>query len=173
MRLGTVHALVGCLAAWAPVVLQAELSQKIRAEIVAPLPAYTPPPPEEPKSTAYFGAPAPLSDEPYVKLPNYRVEDKKVPVTEPDAWLGPAELQKKQIREYKKGMTTLGWLLNSWSIPLISAPVSARASADYENKRIVSEFARLNGLADAIAKTDPAAAKALKAALDPNKLPKN
>lgn len=173
MRLRTVHALSGCLAALLPVVGDAELSQKIRSEIVAPLPVYTPPAPEAPKPTTYFGAPAPLSDEPYVRLPNYRVEDKRVPVTEPDAWLGPTELKKKQMREYKKSMTSLEWALNSWSIPFITPPASARAKSQYDSNRMAAEFARLNGLADAIAKIDPAAAKQLKAALDPNKLPKN
>jgi len=160
------------MAALLPVAVVAELSQKTRTAIVAEFPAYTPPAAEKSKPTS-FGAPAPLSDEPYVRLPNYRVEDKRVPVVDPDHWLGPAELQKKQLREYKKSMTPLGWLLNGWYIPLIGSPPAARAKAQYESNRLAAEFARLNDLAEAIAKIDPAEAAKLRVSLDPSKLPKN
>ncbi len=170
MRLRFVHVSCTCLAALLPIAVTAELSQKVRAEIVAPLPAYTPPPPEPPKS---IGTPAPLSDDPLVSLPNYHVEDKRVPVPEPDAWLAPAELQKKQLHEYKKSMTPFAWLLNSWFIPFVTPPASARAKAAYDDNRIRSEFQRLNDLADVIAKVDPIEAKKLKASMDPSKLPKD
>jgi hypothetical protein len=170
MRLRFTQALWGCIAALLPVAVSAELSQKIRSEIAAPLAPYTPPPPEPPKPV---GIPAPLSDDPVVNLPNYRVEDKRVPANQADLWLTPGELQKKQMREYKKNMTAVGWLLNGWSIPLIGTPVKARAKAEYENNRIQGEFQRLHEMADAIEKFDPAEAKKLRASLDTTKLPKD
>jgi hypothetical protein len=170
MRLRFVHVSCTCLAALLPIAVTAELSQKVRAEIVAPLPVYTPPPPEAPKP---IGTPAPLSDDPLVSLPNYHVEDKRVPVPEPDQWLAPAELQKKQLHEYKKSMTPFAWLLNCWFVPPFSAPASVRAKADYDEKRMQSEFQRLNYLADVIAKVDPAEAKRLKISMDLSKLPKD
>ena len=170
MRLRSACARSGCLAALLPLEVAAELSQKVRSEIVASFPAYTPPPPEAPKP---FGTPAPLSDDPLVTLPNYRVEDKRVPTPDPDAWLGRSELQKKQMREYKKSLTPLAWALNSWYIPVIGTSPSSRAKAEYDDKRMREEMQRLNSIADAVAKMDPAEAKKLKAAMDPAKLPKS
>ena len=63
-------------------------------------------------------------------------------------------------------MTGLEWALNSWFIPLFSAPASARARAYYESSKYHDELDRLDHLARVIKQTDPAAAAKIQQTLD-------
>jgi hypothetical protein len=163
------------LAAWTVVVLAGEqappkLSEHIKQEVLASLPPYVPPPP---KAAASPAAQVPAADPDLLVLPKIVVQEKRPPANDPDVWLADREIQQKAMAAYKGSMTDLEWVLNSWFIPILSAPASVRARAAYESNKLAAERDRLGNLIRAVGLTDPNAARKLKDAMDYNKLPKD
>ncbi len=138
----------------------AQLSDKIHAELLEAIPKYSPPAIEQPPPSP-VGTPAPLSDDPLLELPVFRVEAKHVDERNPDAWLTPKAIEKKAMSDYSDSMTDLEWALNCWYIPFVTASPQARANAAYSEKKLRSEQQRLTALANVIATLDSAEAKKL------------
>lgn len=145
---------------------EAELSDKIRAEILAPLPKFEPRPAEPPRPEASSVPPPPLSDDPLVKLPDYHINEKRVQDRDPDLWLSRRAIEHKAMSDYSDSMTDLEWFLNCWHIPLITPSAQARANAAYANNKMVSEHKRLVSIAKALSHLDSADAKKLLRDLD-------
>lgn len=154
-----------CLPAGIASVSHAQLSDKIRTEILAPFPKFEPPPADQaqPSTTT---APTPLSDDPLVKLPDYHIREKRIPDKDPDQWLSRRALNHKAMSEYSDSMTDLEWALNSWFIPLVTPSPRARANAAYANNKIMGEQKRLTSLAKTLSRLDSAEAKKLLRDLD-------
>jgi len=169
----TIRLIGGCVvAALAGVPLPAELSVRIRTLIMADTPKFVPPPPEAPPESARpLGRPAPLSDDPLVTLPEFRVDESPLARADPDRLLSTKGLQEKALGDYRKSMTDLEWALNRWHIPLVTPSAKARAMARHENLRIQRELVRLSDVASSVALTDPAGAKKLRRDLDLSRHP--
>jgi len=142
-----------CLTLLGALSARAELSPEMRAKINADFPSYHPNPPEEKKAETPSGAPAPLSDDPLVILPKFRVEDRRLAGIDPDKLRSEREIQHQAMVEYKDSMTPLEWALNCFFIPILSAPPSVRARAYYEDRKYTEEMKRL----EQIEKADPSA----------------
>ena len=125
--------------------VRADLSAETRAKIIAGFPAWHPNPTEASASAPRTEAPAPLSNDPLVLLPNYHVQDSPL-LRAGDKLRSEREVQAKAMAAYKDSMTDLEWAMNSWYIPIISAPASARARAYYEDKQATDEARRLQRL---------------------------
>jgi hypothetical protein len=167
MRPRLVHlicASVALLAATSPA--PAQMSDKVRAALRESLPKYTPRAAEPKPVESSIGTPAPLDDEPVVRLPDFWVVDRASPTNDPDKWLGKQGLQKKALREYKDSMNALDWALNSWYIPLpfgfsLTPSPQARADAAYQEKKMANEIRSWSTVIDAVSRMDPAAAEKL------------
>ena len=135
------------------------LSDRLKAEVRAILPAYTPPPPR-PKDTP---AAANSSDPDVFELPKLTVQEKRIRTHNPDAWLSQLAIQQKAMTAYRGSMTPLAWAMNSWFVPLFSPPAAVRARAAYEESLYQGEINQVTRLAEVIKLVDPqAAAKMLK-----------
>jgi hypothetical protein len=133
----------------APVKTSGRLTEEIRAS----LPKYAPPP------AALLDQPHDIApDTDLFALPKYTVKEKRPPSHDADVWFTPRAIQQKAMAAYKQSMSGLEWALNSWFIPLVTPPASARARAAYENGRFRGEIERIDGLIARIATQDPAAA---------------
>lgn len=149
-----------------------QLSEKVRAEIVSNLPKFAPPPADQPTATAKpIGTPAPLSDDPLVRLPDFKVEEKRIPDKDPDMWLSRSARDNKALFEYASSMTELEGALNWWHIPLpfgysLTPSAQARANKIYTEKKIIREQTRLKTYAEVLAHSDLAEAKILLRSLD-------
>jgi hypothetical protein len=146
-----------------------KLSPHIVAEVRASLPKYVdlPAPPPAPVETGLAADPDTLI------LPKIVIQEKRLPGNDPDVWLSGRSVQQKAMAAYKGPMTDLEWALNSWFIPLVSAPPSVRARAAYQSAKVSAEVDRLNNLINAIEISDPKMAARLRRGLDPTKLPKD
>jgi len=58
-------------------------------------------------------------------------------------------------------MTDLAWALNSWFVPRLSPPASARARAAYENGKSLAEIKRVHDLLGRVSARDAQSAAAL------------
>ena len=140
----------------------AVMSDRLKAVIRADLPAYTPP-----RGTAKSASNAATSSDPDVlELPKLTVREKRLPKGDPDLWRSEGEIQRRAMRAYKDSMTPLEWALNSWFVPLFSAPPSARARAAYQNGKIAAQLDLFDRVAEAAKLADPKAPAAIKAAVD-------
>jgi hypothetical protein len=155
---------LGLIAAAEPT--PARLSARISAEIRASLPLYV-----APVASAKPEPDAPAADPNVVVLPKIVIQEKRPPGNDPDVWLSPRRVQQKALAAYKGSMTDLEWVLNSWFIPLFSAPPSVRARAAYQSAKAAAENDRLGNIITAIAVDDPAMAARLRRAMDPGRLP--
>ncbi len=135
-----------CYALAGTIPAQADLSPETRAKIMAAFPAYHPNPPEENKPAPTVGEPAPLSDDPLVRLPRYYVEESRLAEHDPDRLLTAKGREQKALREYRASMNPLEWFLNSWHIPFLTPSAQARANADYFDRRQTAEAKRLSDL---------------------------
>jgi hypothetical protein len=156
MKPAGLHLLVLAMAATllaedAPPPAPAKISTRLTEEIRATLPRFEPPP-------------APVLDQPrdvepdpgVLRLPTFTVKEKRPRSHDPDVWLTNKAVQQKAMAAYKGSMTDLEWALNSWFIPLFSAPASVRARSAYESSKARAELLRLNDLVDRIGRQDPA-----------------
>ena len=135
------------------------LSDRLKAEVRAILPAYTPPP-ARPKDTP---AAANSSDPDVFELPKLTVQEKRIRTHNPDAWLSQLAIQQKAMTAYRGSMTPLAWAMNSWFVPLFSPPAAVRARAAYEESLYQGKINQVTRLAEVIKLVDPqAAAKMLK-----------
>jgi hypothetical protein len=125
---------------------RADLSPETRAKIMASFPAYHPNPPEEKKTGSPVGEPAPLSDDPLVRLPRYYVDESRLAQADPDALLTRKALNQKAMVEYHSRMNALEWALNSWHIPFLTPSAQARANAEYDDRKSTAEARRLSDL---------------------------
>lgn len=129
-------------------------SARLTQEIRVALPRFTPPPPpvlDQPKGDA-------TEDDPNVlALPKFTVKEKRPPSHDPDLWLTDKAVQQKAMAAYRQSLTDLEWALNSWYIPLIGSPPSARARASYENQKKMSEHQHVHRLFKLISTSDPKA----------------
>jgi hypothetical protein len=153
-----------------------EVSAQTKARVIAALPHYQPPAPQAgaaDSSANSVGMPAPLSDDPLVHFPEFRIREKLIPTDEPDKWLTPRGLREKALREYRNSLTDLEWALNSWYIPLFGTSPQARANAAHESRRIAGELARFSTIAKAVERSDPKEAAKLRDAMDPARPPKD
>jgi hypothetical protein len=161
----------GILAAQSPAPPQpVRTSPRLSQEIRAGLPVFVPPvvkPPSDPEESA-----VPPSDPDILKLPKFVIREKRPPGNDPDVWLTERTVQQKAMVAYKTSMTDLEWALNSWFIPLFSAPPSVRARQYYESRKLSAEIERLDAIIKTVGLTDPQEAARLKDAMDPQKLPK-
>jgi len=145
----------------------AQLSDKVRAEIVAPLPKFESSAADVSQlPVSPVGTPAPLSDDPLVVLPDYNVREIRVPDRDPDLWLSRRELERKAMSDYSDSMSGLEWALNSWYIPFVTPSPQARANAAYAANKIRGEHKRLISVAQVLAGTDSAEARRLLRDLD-------
>jgi len=152
----------------------AQTSEKMRAQIMAALPKYTPPTAAPAAAAAVpVGTPAPLSDDPVVRLPNFEVTTRRQPATDPDSWLSKQAIQEKAYKEYKDSMTPLDWALNCIYIPIVTPSPQARADAAYAEKRFAAEMNQISKLVDVISRVDPADAKRLEREMDFDRHPDN
>ena len=110
----------------------AKLSERLKQEIVARLPAYTPPPPA---AAAAPETPA-EADPNALELPKMTVRERRQPRIEPNDLLTPDELNKKFAREYLNSLKGLDALLNGFSIPLISPSLAARGRQLYRTQQM-------------------------------------
>ena len=161
----------GLAAEESPPAAPAKTSPRLSQEIRASLPKFTPPasfpsplPPETPE--------APRDPDIFV-LPKITVREKRIPANDPDVWLTGRAVQQKAMAAYRDSLTPLEWALNSWYIPLFSAPPSVRARQYYESRKLADEIDRLNGIIKTIGLTDPKEAARLRRAMDPERLPKD
>jgi hypothetical protein len=137
---------LSCCALLGTVPAHAQLSPETRAKIMSSFPAYHPNPPEEKKPVTVVGEPAPLSDDPLVRLPRYYVEETRLAEHDPDRLLTVKGRDQKAMREYRASMNPLEWMLNSWHIPFLTPSAQARANADYFDRRQTAEARRLSDL---------------------------
>lgn len=147
--------------AMAPLKLSDHLSGAIRAS----LPKYLPQVPRValPDTSAVAATP---NDPEVLVLPKMVVKEPRLPGHDPDVWLTDRTIRQKAMAAYQGSMSPLEWALNSWYIPLFSAPSSARARHYYEQEKFTAELDRLNNLARVISLTDPTAAEKIRRALD-------
>ena len=140
-------AFASCGLLLAATLARAELSPDTRAKISADFPAWKPNPPEAgaQSESKPAGEPAPLSDDPLVRLPEYRVNESPL-ARAGDKMLSPRQVQQKAMAAYQDSMTDLEWAMNCFYLPLFSAPPSARARAYYEEKKAADEAKRLSRL---------------------------
>ncbi|MBL9218169.1 MAG: hypothetical protein JNG82_06760 [Opitutaceae bacterium] len=146
-------AVAGTLAAQEPARTSARLAQEIKAA----LPRYEPPPPpvlDQPKALP--------ADPDILVLPKVTVKEYRPPTHDPDAWLTNKAVGQKAMAAYKQSMTDLEWALNSWFIPLVTPPASARARSAYRTNKFGNEVIRLGSLMDRISAEDPKAAAELR-----------
>ncbi len=145
--------MAGSLAAQEPAPAAAKTSARLGQEIRAALPKYTEPP------TRILDRPKDLDADPDVfVLPKFTVKGKRPPTHDPDVWLTDRAIQQKAMAAYKQSMTDLEWALNSWFIPILSPPASARARTAYEQGKSLTEAQRLHRLLGNISATDSKAA---------------
>lgn len=149
----------------------AHTSARLRQEIRRMLPRYVAPP-EVAATTAPVAEPPPPPDPDVFVLPTLTIKEKRPSSHDPDIWLSDRALNQKSLVAYRTSMTGLEWALNSWFIPLFSAPPSVRARAYYRDLKRADELDRLHQVITTIGLTDPASAAKLKEAMDPRKLPK-
>jgi hypothetical protein len=136
----------------------AKTSARLKLEMSAVLPKYTPPPPralDQPN-------PAVTGDDPNVlALPKFTVKEYRPRDHDPDVWLTEKGAREKAVALYRRSMTDLEWSLNSWFIPLLGSPPSARAHASYQAGKTLAESQRLHRLFSLVSATDAQAAKEL------------
>ena len=148
-----------CLVAPTGPAAQPPLSDRLKAEIRANLPAFTPPPPR-PKDTP---AAATSADSDVLVLPKFTVNERRIRTNDPAAWRSQRAIQQKAMAAYQGSMTPLEWVMNSWFVPLFSPPASVRARAAYEASIYQGEIRQMTHLAEVIKLVDPqGAAKLLK-----------
>lgn len=159
------------LANWAmaradePAMAPLKLSDHLSGAIRASLPKYRPHVPRvvSPDTSAV----AAKSDDPAVLvLPKMVVKEPRLPGNDHDVWLTDRTIRQKAMAAYHGSMSPLEWVLNSWYIPLFSAPPSARAHHYYEQGKITAELDRLHNLARVISLSDPPAAAKIRRAMD-------
>ena len=137
-------------------------SSRLTQEIRANFPAYTPPAPP-----ADGAAAATSSDPDVLQLPKFTVKEKRVPTNDPDVWLTDKVIQRKAMAAYKGSMSPLEWALNSWFVPLFSAPASVRARAAYQDNKLAAEYSQLAHIAEIGKQVDrESAARSQKALAD-------
>ena len=150
-------AMAGPLAAQEPTApVPAKTSARVGQEIRAALPRYTPPPPpvlDQPKE--------PAADPDVFALPTFTVKEKRPRTHDPDVWLTDRAVQQKAMVAYRQSMSELEWALNSWFIPLLSPPPSARARAAYDANKSLADLQRVHRLFTVISATDSRAAAEL------------
>lgn len=127
------------------------LSDRLAAEIRASLPRY------EPKADQPGPAAEAPPDPDVILMPRMEIREKRLERTEPDDWLRRDALQRKIRTDYLASMDGLTGFLNSWSIPLVTPSVAARANARYRTQKTMAEFGRLSGIANALQGHDPKA----------------
>ncbi len=150
--------------------VQGQVSEKTRTEITTTLPKFTPPP-VAPTAEKVVGTPAPLSADPLVELPVFRVEGLRLPDKDSDLWLTRRVLANKALEDYAGTMTELEWALNGWHIPLpfgfsLTPSAQTRANNAHTEKRILKTQKRLTDYAKTLEKLDSAEAKKLLHDLD-------
>ena len=148
------------------VAVPAKFSDHMNEAIRGRLPKFIPKPASTPAPVAAPAAPAVPADPDVLVLPKVVVREWRPPTNDPDVWLTERSIQQKAMAAYKGSMTGLEWALNSWFIPLFSAPASARARGYYESSKVSDELERLGHLAQVINQTDPSAAAKIQRALD-------
>lgn len=130
-------------------------SSRLKEEIRAGLPAFTPPPPkvlDQPHGSSLE------VDPDLFALPKFTVKEKRPPGHDPDLWLSDRAVQQKAMAAYKQSMTDLEWALNGWFIPLVSAPPSVRARQRYESGKALADLQRVHDLLAKISTLDAKAA---------------
>lgn len=132
-------------------------SARLKQEIQATLPKYAPPPKvlDQPKEVP--------NDPDVLALPKITVKEYRPRDHDPDVWLTDKGVQQKALAAYKQSMSEFEWALNSWFIPLFSAPPSARARSAYEMNKSMEELRRVHRLFNIISATDAKAAGELEA----------
>ncbi|HKB57059.1 MAG TPA: hypothetical protein VKC51_05655 [Lacunisphaera sp.] len=135
----------------------AKTSARLTQEIRSALPKYVAPP--ENKTGTTGSAPR---DPGLLVLPTVTVQEKRIPMDDPDTWLGERVIQQKAMAAYKASMTDFEWFLNSWHIPFLTPSASARARAAYKESKIQAELIRLNGLIETVKHGDTKAGDQLR-----------
>lgn len=120
-------------------------SARLRAEIRATLPSFSSLAATS-TNTATTGEAS--SDPNVLVLPKLTVREKRLPKMDPELLRNQRDIQKQAMREYKNSMTPLEWALNSWFIPLVTPPVSARARAAYDSKKFAEQLDVMNRLTE-------------------------
>lgn len=136
----------GTLAAQEPApAVPAKTSLRLKEEIRASLPPFTPPPPKVLDQPHDSGS---ETDADIFALPKFTVKEKRPPGHDPDLWQTGGVIQRKAMLAYQDSMTPLEWALNRWFIPILSAPASVRARAAYQGNKIASQVTLMNHVAE-------------------------
>ena len=133
-----------------------KLSTRLSEEIRSSLPRYVAP------AATTTPADATPPDPDVLVLPKMTVKEKRLPTRDPDVWLGEKVIQQKAMTLYKASMTDFEWALNSWYIPILSAPASVRARAAYDSAKKAAEFDRLAHIINTVESVDPKEAAKLR-----------
>ncbi|MDI1319386.1 MAG: hypothetical protein PSW75_04220 [bacterium] len=139
----------------------AALSDRLKAEVRANLPAYTPPPAKPADTPTAAGA----ADPDVLVLPKLIVKEKRIPTHDPDVWRSERDIQQRAMQAYQDSMTPLEWALNSWFVPLFSAPASVRARAAYRENKLTEELSTMAYLAEIGQRDDAQISAAVKTAV--------
>ena len=138
-------AVAGTLAAQEPAAPgPAKTSLRLKEEIRASLPPFTPPPKvlDQPHDS---GA---ETDPDLFALPKYTVKEKRPPSHDPDMWQTDRVIQRKAMLAYQDSLTPLEWVLNSWYIPIFGSSPSARARAAYHENKIAATVSLMTRIAE-------------------------
>jgi hypothetical protein len=148
----------------------------MRTNIQTTLPKYSPQPAETKPAESSVGQPAPLSDDPAIRFPDFHVVGERGPAHDPDNWFTKEGLEQKALKEYRDSMNSVEWALNRFYIPLpfgfsLTPSPLARATAKYKDKKIADEVSRLTDLVSAVAELDSVEGKKLSRDLDLSRHP--
>lgn len=132
-------------------------SQETKARIRAGLPAYQPPPPQAQGSPGVAAESANTTADTLV-LPKMLVEEKRLPSDAADHLMSKRDFKRKMENLYLDTLAEdgpLNYLLNCFTIPILSPSKAARGRAIYVRK----EMNRLEHVIDVSKALDPAADK--------------
>ncbi len=133
------------------------ISERLKREILARLPAYAPPPP-----APAAAAPPPSPPDPDVLvLPTIVVREKPQPRLNPSDLLTTKALYQKLARDYQNSLEGLDAVLNGFFIPLISPSMAARGRAIYKARKLE----QLDRTIESIGLVDPKTSAELKKAM--------
>lgn len=135
------------------------LSQRLKQEIAAKLPAFVPPP----ANPVVSRTPPPAdADADVLVLPKVTVQERRQPRIDPNDMLTTQALDEKLAKEFLDSLKGLDAILNGFSIPLLSPSLAARGRALHKARKLED----LNHTIEAIKQVDPKTSAELQKAVN-------
>ncbi|HEY4302814.1 MAG TPA: hypothetical protein VGM73_18235 [Candidatus Didemnitutus sp.] len=158
-----------------PVIIDAQISDKSRAEISAALPKYDATTAADKKAdpNSSIGRPAPLSDDPLVTMPTFEVNSRRATSPGDELWLTKDGVKAQAYKDYKNSLNSFDWALNWFHIPFLTPSAQDRADEQYFERHLLGELQDIGNVAKALSKIDPAAAKSLQRDLEIDRHPED